>query len=60
MRLAPLPDGWYELRPLTFYEQALDALRLRRKFRNPPPEYPGPATKTVLTRSDEIFGDSPG
>lgn len=57
---APLPHGLHQLRPLTFFEAALYALRTRRKSGAPLPEYPGPPTKTVLTKFGEIRGDSPG
>lgn len=29
----PLPHGWHQLRPATFYEQALQALRRRNRRR---------------------------
>ena len=57
---APLPHGLHQLRPLTFFEAALYALRRSEKFRKALPEYPGPPTKTVLTGTDRILGDPPG
>jgi hypothetical protein len=37
----PLPDGWHELRPMTFYETALFALRQKfKKVKAQPPSTP--------------------